>query len=182
MLFHVRNTRVFDRAMAPGIVGEERMSYLLGPELHQVVIFRIEDEISRGSRISKATLVIPILGPAGQPGSLGVARVLRRWDATTVSWEVPWSKPGGEQGIDYGTVRAVPVVCGAAGEVVQVQLDVTADVSRWVSGRSRNVGWMLHGDVRVGGRSNPLIAATPRVDVKYIDVAAASAGAGFGGL
>lgn len=182
MLFTNENTTVLDRVMADGFSGEERQSYDLGPGLRCLLIFRLEREIARSSRVMEATLRVPVLGPPGQPGGLGVSNILRPWDPETVSWSSPWSKPGGAEGIDYSTVRAVPLIAPAAGSIEIVELDVTADVQRWARGRASNVGWMLHGDVRIGGRSNALMGATPTVDVKYIDGAPAAPGAGLGGL
>lgn len=181
MLFTVQNTVAFDRGLIPGLGVRERHSYTLTPARLAALVMRIEHMISAGSVVTAATLVLPVIGPPGQSVWVGAARILRPWDPDDVSWEYPWSRPGGAEGVDFGTIRSSPVTAGAAGGVVQVPLDVTEDVRRWVSGQATNQGWMLHGSAKIGGARNPLISATPRLDVKYSEGEGAAFGAGLPG-
>jgi len=185
MLFTPRNTPGMDRLIGVDVgPGEVRQSYdlTLGRVL---MVFGLQDVMSFGSRVTEATLTLPVLGPPGQPGELGISNVLRPWDPDTVSWSTPWSAPGGVEGVDFSTVRAISVIAGGPGEIVEGRFDVTEEMKRWVTCRASNVGWMIVGDMRIGGRTAALMAATPRLDVKYSEGAAAVRDAGFsrfGGL
>ena len=181
MLFTVRNTIVYDAILIPGELGERRSSYSLAELQRVVLLFRIERVVTRGAVVTKATLVLPLTGKPGQAGTLGIASILRPWPAFSASWESPWSVPGGREGVDHGAVRATPVVAGVGGEIVHVPFDVTDDVRAWVSGTRQNHGWMISGDVRIGGAANPHIAATPRLDVQYSEGSGSAHGAGLAG-
>lgn len=137
----------------------------------------------RKARIESAELRVNALQWLGQSGDLSVAALRSEWDPRTVSWDVrsgviPWASPGGQELIDIGAWGSVSGTLSAAASILAI--DVTEAVQSWVSGLTRNRGWLLSGSVRVGGARNPSLAARPRLFLRYSQTETSRPGADAG--
>lgn len=141
-----------------------------GPRNRAVLKFDISGELPAGAKITGAALTITAIrqsreAPAG--ASFGVHRMLRSWgegsnvpetqpgqgvpaSAGDATWnnrfhpDMPWSSPGGSDGVDFVGQASSSVIIDTLGAFpLDNTFELIADVQYWLDHPAENFGWML---------------------------------------
>jgi hypothetical protein len=97
--------------------------------------------ISQLFPVQSATLKVYVdaFSGAGTPSILAVHEVTTPWNESTVTWNAPWTAPGGDVAAE--PAATAPVSLTAAG--AWLEFDVTALVQKWVANPGANNGLLL---------------------------------------
>jgi serine/threonine protein kinase len=117
--------------------------HLQGPLTPDRVLLRFDlAELPAAARVTSATLTIQVelWGDQSLPGAAVAYRILTPWEASTATYNAPWTTPGMAAGIDYD---ATPLDMAPPPDAGFMTFDVTAAVTRWVEQGEPNHGFAI---------------------------------------